>query len=118
MHSSLPLAAGKPSLGVRLDRPWGWGIEPEQLLGRQTRMLTRPGECNLSEPERFAGVEGSKAHLEWGLLPDGKVERYAHDEAGVAALVQRLVEWNPPLGVMEASGDLGMLWVATGRVAG
>lgn len=72
----------------------------------------------MSEPERFAGVDVSKAQLDLGLLAEGKVEGYAKDEAGVAAVVQRLVEWNPPLGVREASGGLEMLWAATGRVAG
>jgi transposase len=72
----------------------------------------------MSEPERFAGVDVSKAYLDLGLLPDGQVERYANDEAGVAALVQRLVEWNPTLVVMEATGGLEMRLAATGRVAG
>src|SRR5512139_1278164 len=72
----------------------------------------------MSEPERFAGVDVSKTHLELGLLPDGGVDRYTNDEAGVAALVQRLVAWNPTLVVLEATGGLEMLLAATGRVAG
>lgn len=93
-------------------------VEPEQLLGRKARILTRRGEYNMSEPERFAGVDVSKTHLELGLLPDGGVERYTNDEAGVAALVQRLVAWNPTLVVLEATGGLEVLLAATGRVAG
>lgn len=72
----------------------------------------------MSEPEHFAGVDISKTHLDLGLLPEGRVERYANDEAGVAALVQRLVEWDPTWVVMEATGGLEMLLATTGRVAG
>lgn len=72
----------------------------------------------MNTDERFAGVDVSKAYLDLGLDPDGQVERFANDEEGVAALVGRLADFQPTLVVLEATGGLEMLLVASGRVAG
>ncbi len=71
-----------------------------------------------TKEERFAGVDVSKAHLDLALEPDGVAERFNNDEEGVAALIERLVSWQPTLVVMEATGGLEMLLAAAGRVAG
>lgn len=72
----------------------------------------------MNTEERFAGVDVSKAHLDLGLDPDGRVGRFGNDEEGVAALVGRLLDFQPTLVVLEATGGLEMLLAASGRAAG
>ena len=72
----------------------------------------------MNTDERFAGVEVSKAYLDLGLDPDGRVERFTNDEAGVEALVGQLTDFQPTLEVLEATGGLETLLAASGRVAG
>jgi transposase len=72
----------------------------------------------MNTEERFAGVDVSRAYLDLGLDPDGRVERFSHDEEGVAALIQRLAGFQPTLVVLEATGGLETLLAASGRVAG
>jgi transposase len=72
----------------------------------------------MNSEERFAGVDVSKAYLDLGLGPDGRVERFSNDEEGVAALIQRLADFQPTLVVLEATGGLETLLAASARVAG
>jgi len=68
--------------------------------------------------ERFAGVDVSKAYLDLSLGTDGRVERFTNDEEGVAAVIGHLVELQPTLVVLEATGGLETLLAASGRAAG
>lgn len=72
----------------------------------------------MNSEERFAGVDVAKAHLDLALGRTGEVERFANNEEGVSALIERLVGWQPTLVVMEATGGLEMLLAASGRAAG
>lgn len=72
----------------------------------------------MNTEERFAGVDVSKAFLDLSLEPDGQTERFANNEAGVAALIGRLADFQPTLVVLEATGGLETLLAACGRVAG
>lgn len=71
----------------------------------------KPEEC-------FVGIDVSKQYLDVGLYPAGQVIRLENDEAGVAAVVERLRQERPVLIVVEATGGLEMLVVASLRVAG
>ena len=51
----------------------------------------------------YIGIDVSKAHLDTSLN-DGKVASFANDEAGIAALVERLQAQSPKLIVLEATG--------------
>lgn len=73
---------------------------------------------NLNSAERFAGVDVSKAHLDLAMGPEGTVERFTNDEAGVAALIERVAVWEPTLIVLEATGGLETLLAVSGRAAG
>jgi transposase len=72
----------------------------------------------MKQEESFAGIDVSKRHLDLGLNPNGQVEQFNNDEAGVAALVERLNREPPALIVVEATGGLEMWVVAALRVAG
>ena len=51
----------------------------------------------------YIGIDVSKARLDTSLN-DGKVVSFANDEAGIAALVERLQAQSPKLIVLEATG--------------
>jgi transposase len=53
---------------------------------------------------RFVGIDVSKDHLDVHLRPEGTAFRAGTDEAGVAAVVARLVGARPDLVVLEATG--------------
>lgn len=72
----------------------------------------------MNPAERFAGVDVSKAHLDLAMGPEGAVERFTNDDAGVAALIERVAAWEPTLIVLEATGGLETLLAVSGRVAG
>ena len=58
----------------------------------------------ISEPERFVGIDVAKKHLDVHLLPEGKGWRIDSTPAGLARLLEQLEKIAPTLIVMEASG--------------
>ena len=56
--------------------------------------------------EVVVGVDVAKARLDVGVHPSGESWAVGHDEAGVAALVERLAGEGPTLVVVEATGGL------------
>ncbi len=53
---------------------------------------------------KFVGIDVSKDALDVCIDPPGLAERFANDDAGIAALSQRLKALSPTLVVMEATG--------------
>jgi transposase len=56
------------------------------------------------EHSAFVGIDVAKDHLDVHVRPTDEVFRVSHDEAGLAALVDRLREVAPTLVVLEATG--------------
>src|SRR3954447_18955116 len=54
----------------------------------------------------FVGIDVSKDRLDVHLRPSGEHFTVSHDEAGVAALVERLAALAPTLVVLEATGGM------------
>ena len=65
-----------------------------------------------TEPGVFVGIDVAKARLDVGLVPRGETWRVDHDEAGIAAMVERLVAVRPALVILEATGGLELAVVA------
>jgi transposase len=55
---------------------------------------------------RFVGIDVSKARLDVHLLPDGQTLAVGNDQAGFETLLARLVDTEPTLVVLEATGGL------------
>jgi transposase len=66
----------------------------------------------MSESEAFVGIDVAKARLDVGVHPSGEAWTVAHDEAGIAALVERLAAARPALVILEATGGLELATVA------
>lgn len=114
----MTLEAEKLSLWESLDRLSSFVGRARTVAGTEVRIFTRWGVYDMNNEERFAGVDVSKAYLDLGVSPEGGVERFSNDEAGVTALIQRLLTLQPALVVLEATGGLETLLAASGRVAG
>jgi transposase len=56
--------------------------------------------------DTFVGIDVSKKQLDGLVRPTGEVLAFANDEAGVQALVEKLVALSPSLVVLEATGGL------------
>jgi transposase len=56
--------------------------------------------------DTFVGIDVSKRQLDGLVRPTGEVLAFANDEAGIQALVAKLVEVSPALVVLEATGGL------------
>lgn len=56
--------------------------------------------------EKFVGIDVSKGRLDLCIEPAAESLRVAHDETGIAQVVERLKELAPSLIVMEATGGL------------
>jgi transposase len=69
-------------------------------------------------PAVFAGIDVSKATLDVALRPSGEHWRSANDEPGITELVKQLRALAPELIVLEATGGLERLVVATLALAG
>jgi len=59
-----------------------------------------------AHPEVFVGIDVAKARLDVGTSPGGESWGVAHDEDGIAAVVERLAALRPTLVVLEATGGL------------
>lgn len=68
--------------------------------------------------DHFVGIDVSKATLDIAALPDGETWTVTNDDAGLAALVPRLVALAPTLVVLEATGGFEMLAALTLAQAG
>jgi len=68
--------------------------------------------------ERFIGIDVSKELLEIAILPEKETWSSRNDEAGVEALVKRLKGLSPSLIVLEATGGLETLVLASLAAAG
>jgi transposase len=66
----------------------------------------------MSLPERFLGIDVSKARLDAHCRPDGSAFQHANDPGGIAALVERLRPLRPALVVLEATGGFEIPVVA------
>jgi transposase len=60
----------------------------------------------------FVGIDVAKARLDVGVYPGGETWTAEHDEAGIEALVARLVAVEPTLVILEATGGLELPVVA------
>jgi transposase len=58
--------------------------------------------------ENYAGIDVSKAHLEYAYYGEGKSYRVNNDEAGIAQIVQEMKERKVARIVVEATGGLEM----------
>jgi transposase len=70
------------------------------------------------ESEVFVGIDVAKARLDVGLAPSGTTWAVAHDEVGIATVVERLEAARPALVVLEATGGLELALVAALVAAG
>ena len=58
----------------------------------------------MSTPQCFVGIDVAKAQLDIALRPTGERWAVVNDDAGMAALVERLQALQPTLIVLEATG--------------
>lgn len=66
-------------------------------------MSEKDSECTMSQ-RPFVGIDVSKEHLDVALLPSAAQRRVTNDEAGITELAQWLLQSEPELIVMEATG--------------
>ena len=66
----------------------------------------------------FVGIDVSKAHLDVHVRPTGESFRVAHDDAGLATLIERLAPLSPTMVVLEATGGYEVTVAATLASAG
>ena len=72
----------------------------------------------MDKPPTFVGIDVSKHRLDVHLRPSGEHFTVSHDEAGVAALVERLAPLAPALVVLEATGGMEVAPAAALAAAG
>jgi transposase len=65
----------------------------------------------------FVGIDVSKKHLDVTIRPGDDFFRASNDDLGIADLVQRLIDLNPQLILLEASGGYEILAAASLRQA-
>ncbi len=63
--------------------------------------------------EMYVGIDVGKTWLDVARWGREEVWRISNDEAGVAAMIERLGEWKPTLIVVEATGGYEQLAVQT-----
>ena len=66
----------------------------------------------------FVGVDVAKGHLDLSVRPDQKTQQFPHDDSGIQRIVSYLLELQPTLVVLEATGGLEMPLAAALGVAG
>ena len=64
-----------------------------------------------SEP-RFVGIDVSKAHLDMAVRPTGTSWALPYDETGIDGLIPQIVDLEPALVLLEATGGLEVPLVA------
>ncbi len=114
-------AGGSPQ-GARLTKaehkrgaPPALSSQPERSPG-----LVSPHQRSrvVDKAPTFVGVDVSKDRLDVHLRPSGEHFTASHDEAGVAALVERLAALAPTLIALEATGGLEVRLAAALAAAG
>jgi len=108
-------AAGKPWVVAPL---YNLPAEPEQLPGPEILPPSPYPQGRASEPVEkrrstlnatekvHVGIDVCKARLDVALLPSGETFTVANDEDGIQTLVEKLLEADPVLVVLEATGGL------------
>lgn len=71
----------------------------------------------MDQEQIFVGIDVSKKHLDVSIRPGDGFFRVSNDDLGIADLVQRLVDLNPQLILLEASGGYEILAAAALRQA-
>ena len=71
----------------------------------------------MDQEQIFVGIDVSKKHLDVNIRPGDDFFRVSNDDLGIADLVQRLVDLNPQLILLEASGGYEILAAAALRQA-
>src|SRR3954452_14416141 len=98
-HGAPPAVSSRPERSPGLDSPH-----------QRSRVMDKP--------PTFVGVDVSKHRLDIHLRPSGEHFTVSHDEAGVAALVERLAALAPTLVVLEATGGMEVAPAAALAAAG
>src|SRR4051794_31468580 len=98
-HGAPPAASTQPERSPGLDSPH-----------QRSRVMDKP--------PTFVGADVTKARLDIPLRPSGEHSTVSHDEAGVAALVERLAALAPTLVVLEATGGMEVAPAAALAAAG
>jgi transposase len=90
------------SLGATFDSP----PEPVQVPGTRSRIrkVGRARWETLMSTPCYVGLDIAKAQIDLAVEPAGATPRFAHDDAGVSALVAHLRTLAPALIVLEATG--------------
>src|SRR3954454_4294836 len=79
---------------------------PRNPNGHQGQQARIQRNRVMDKSPTFVGIDVAKRRLDIHSRPSGESFTTGHDEAGVAALVQRLVALAPTLVVLEATGGL------------
>ena len=72
--------------------------------------LTREG--HMEQEPRFVGIDVSKAQMDVAVRPTGHGWAVPYDDTGVQELVSRMVDLDPALVLLEATGGLELSLVA------
>src|SRR4051795_11246370 len=97
-HGAPPAVSSRPERSPGLDSPH-----------QRSRVMDKPP---------FVSIDVSKHRLDVHARPSGESLTVDHDEAGVAALVERLAALAPALVVLEATGGLEVRLAAALAAAG
>src|SRR5689334_21988955 len=110
-----PQGAGPVKAEHKRGAPPAASTQPERSPG-----LDSPHQRSrvMDKPPTFVGVDVSEHRLDIHLRPSGEHFTVSHDEAGVAALVERLTALAPTLVVLEATGGLEVRLAAALAAAG
>ncbi len=123
------------SIPLRLSWPWV-SRNPRRAVRDLPRTVTRPSRSHRpgrgvrriglatrsftlnTPPERFLGIDVSKAALDAHLRPDGTACRFDNTPEGIAALVKWATPLAPTLVVLEATGGYENALTAALSLAG
>ena len=106
---------------TQLGRPAKSILEPEQLPGQVQARIGKDGprRNDVSDAQEvFVGIDVAKEWFDVAVRPGNERWRGSQDEAGVAALTDRLRQLRPHLVIMEASGGYERLIAAALGAAG
>ena len=92
-------------------------IEPEQLPGPIAPASCKEGptltqEVPMEGEPRFVGIDVSKAQVDVAVRPTGKRWTLPYDETGIEGLIPQIVDLEPALVLLEATGGLELPLVA------
>ncbi len=90
----------------------------QEMQDRQDQAMASDVTSGTGTGTSFIGIDVSKARLDVAVRPSGEAWQRSNDEAGIAALVERLQALAPQLIVLEATGGLERLVTAALALAG